>query len=108
MAGQESSIILLLQGLLQQVLGGNEDVVVTAGKKGPITDNAFFQLEVHTCLSPRSCIRFPFCCCHPHPAYTKLCGACGCVRACLNASVLWIVSQCELSSQKDFTAVESA
>ncbi|KAL3155145.1 hypothetical protein ABBQ38_011201 [Trebouxia sp. C0009 RCD-2024] len=33
------------QGLLQQVLGGNEDVVVTAGKKGPNTDNAFFQLE---------------------------------------------------------------
>ena len=38
----------LLQGLLQQVLGGNEDVVVTAGKKGPSTENAFFQLEVHT------------------------------------------------------------
>ena len=28
------------------MLGGNEDVVVTAGKKGPSTDNAFFQLEV--------------------------------------------------------------
>ena len=35
-----------LQGLLQQVLGGNEDVVVTAGKKGPKTTIAFYQLEV--------------------------------------------------------------
>ncbi len=36
----------MLQGLLQQVLGGNEDVVVTAGRKAPATTDAFFQLEV--------------------------------------------------------------
>lgn len=44
-----------LQGLLQQVLGGNEDVVVTAGKKGPNTDNAFFQLEVSACCHSQAC-----------------------------------------------------
>ena len=32
--------------MLQQVLGGNEEVVVTAGKKGPKNRNAFYQLEV--------------------------------------------------------------
>lgn len=33
------------QELLQQVLGGNEDVVVTSGKKAPTNTSAFFQLE---------------------------------------------------------------
>ena len=37
-----------MQGLLQQVLGGNEEVVVTAGRKAPTTTDAFFQLEVRT------------------------------------------------------------
>ena len=41
-----SCLLAVLQGLLQQVLGGNEDVVVTAGQKAPAANDAFFQLEV--------------------------------------------------------------
>ena len=80
---------LLLQGLLQQVLGGNEHVVVTAGKRGPITDNAFFQLEVRACPSSHSWTGFPFCCHHPtQPA--KLFGACSCMGL-LSASIPRII-----------------
>ena len=42
----EAALLAVLQGLLQQVLGGNEDVVVTAGRKAPAANDAFFQLEV--------------------------------------------------------------
>ena len=41
-----SCLLAVLQGLLQQVLGGNESVVVTAGRKAPAANDAFFQLEV--------------------------------------------------------------
>ncbi len=49
----------VLQGLLQQVLGGNEEVVVTAGRKGPPTNNAFFQLEVRSLPWCRAHMRNP-------------------------------------------------
>ncbi len=42
----KAALPAVLQGLLQQVLGGNEDVVVTAGRKAPAANDAFFQLEV--------------------------------------------------------------
>ena len=42
----EAGLLAVPQGLLQQVLGGNEDVVVTAGRKAPAANDAFFQLEV--------------------------------------------------------------
>ena len=46
MAGLHTTVMMHLQGLLQQVLGGNQEVVVTSGKRSPDTTNAFFQLEV--------------------------------------------------------------
>lgn len=71
----------VLQGLLQQVLGGNEDVVVTAGRKGPITDNAFFQLEVHvwpptTQQNPISLLLLS-----PKPRRIRICGV-TCMGTC--------------------------
>ena len=50
---------MYVQGLLQQVLGGNEDVVVTAGKKGPKNTNAFYQLEVSCSYLTHSLYTFP-------------------------------------------------
>ena len=38
---------MLLQGLLQQVMGANQELVVTSDKRSPDNNNAFFQLEVH-------------------------------------------------------------
>ncbi len=53
----------MLQGLLQQVLRGNEDVVVTAGRKAPAANDAFFQLEVTflpACFLQRPALAFVF------------------------------------------------
>lgn len=47
-------------------------MVVTAGKKGPSTDNAFFQLEVRVCSLTTAEIILPLCCGHASSVYETL------------------------------------
>ena len=76
-------LLAVLQGLLQQVLGGNEDVVVTAGRKAPAANDAFFQLEVSL---------LPACYCGVQPGHSSSSGIS--FEACKRMSEVAIDSLC--------------